>query len=430
MISPQAAVRGDEGMPLYIGDDSNIQDGVVLHALETVNDEGEEIPGRTYTVDKKKYAVHVGDRVSLAHQAHVHGPAKVGDDTFVGMQSFIFMADVGKNCVLEPWATVVGVTVPDGRYVAAGEVITDQAAADTLPTIEEGYKYKTTNAAVVHVNKELAHGYNALPEQEAMNIGTNPITPWNAESVLPTIDPTAYVHPQAVVIGASEIGQNVMISPQAAVRGDEGMPLYIGDDSNIQDGVVLHALETVNDECEEIPGRTYTVDKKKYAVYIGDRVSLAHQAHVHGPAKVGDDTFVGMQSFIFMADVGKNCVLEPWATVVGVTVPDGRYVAAGEVITDQAAADALPTIEEGYKYKTTNAAVVHVNEELAEGYNEIDVSAVPGASPTLEVAHETATSEAMTTQGTPGFGALAAVGAIGTIAAVALIKKRTDKKEE
>ncbi|MEA1865580.1 MAG: twin-arginine translocation signal domain-containing protein, partial [Euryarchaeota archaeon] len=52
----------------------------------------------------------------------------------------------------------------------------------------------------------------------------NPITPWNAESVLPTIDPTAYVHPQAVVIGASEIGQNVMISPQAAVRGDEGMP--------------------------------------------------------------------------------------------------------------------------------------------------------------------------------------------------------------
>ncbi|RZN40952.1 MAG: hypothetical protein EF813_03005, partial [Methanosarcinales archaeon] len=193
--------------------------------------------------------------------------------------------------------------------------------------------------------------------------------------------------------------------------------------------VVLHALETVDEAGEEIEGRTYVVNGKKYAVYVGDRVSLAHQAHVHGPAKVGDDTFVGMQSFIFMADIGKNCVLEPWATVVGVTVPDGRYVAAGDVITDQAAADALPTIEEGYKYKSTNAAVVHVNEELAEGYSEIDVSAVPGASPTLEFAHENTTSKEMMTQDTPGFGALAVVGAIGTIAAAALIKKGTDKKE-
>jgi len=305
--------------------------------------------------------------------------------------------------------------------VPAGDVITDQAAADALPTIEEGYKYKSTNAAVVHVNENLAHGYNALPEQEKANIGANPITPWNAESVMPTIDPTAYVHPQAVVIGASEIGKNVMISPQAAVRGDEGMPLHVGDDSNIQDGVILHALETVNDEGEEIEGRTYLVDGKKYAVYVGDRVSLAHQAHVHGPAKVGDDTFVGMQSFIFMADVGKNCVLEPWATVVGVTVPDGRYVPAGDVITDQAAADALPTIEEGYKYKSTNAAVVHVNENP-----EIEPSAVPGASPTVEVATPTAT---MMTKGTPGFGAIAAVGAIGTIAAAALYKGRGGKED-
>ncbi|RZN30857.1 MAG: twin-arginine translocation signal domain-containing protein, partial [Methanosarcinales archaeon] len=103
----------------------------------------------------------------------------------------------------------------------------------------------------------------------------NPVTPWNAESVLPTIDPTAYVHPQAVVIGASEIGKNVMISPQVAVRGDEGMPLHVGDDSNIQDGVVLHALETVDEAGEEIEGRTYVVNGKKYAVYVGDRVSLA-----------------------------------------------------------------------------------------------------------------------------------------------------------
>ena len=257
----------------------------------------------------------------------------------------------------------------------------------------------------------------------------NPVTPWNATSVMPEIDPTAYVHPQASVIGASHIGKNVMISPQAAVRGDEGMPIHVGDDTNIQDCVVIHALETVDSEGNEIAGRTYKVDGRKYAVYIGDRVSLAHQAHVHGPAKVGDDTFVGMQSFIFMADVGKNCVLEPWATVVGVTVPDGRYVPAGDVITDQAAADALPTIEEGYKYKNTNAAVVHVNEALAEGYHEIEPSAIPGASPIVEV-HGTATpTGTLLGEGTPGFGALAAVGALGAVAA-ALYRQRDDEEGE
>jgi len=101
-------------------------------------------------------------------------------------------------------------------------------------------------------------------------------------------------------------------------------------------------------------------------------------------------------------------------------------VPAGDVITDQAAADALPTIEEGYKYKSTNAAVVHVNEKLAEGYPEIEPSAVPGASPTVEVATPTAT---MMTKGTPGFGAIAAVGAIGTIAAAALYKGRGGKED-
>jgi len=35
MVSPMASIRGDEGMPVYIGNDSNVQDGVVIHGLET-----------------------------------------------------------------------------------------------------------------------------------------------------------------------------------------------------------------------------------------------------------------------------------------------------------------------------------------------------------------------------------------------------------
>ena len=60
----------------------------------------------------------------------------------------------------------------------------------------------------------------------------------------PVIDPTTYVHPLASVIGNVTLGKNIMVSPTAAIRGDEGQPIFIGDDSNVQDGVVLHGLET------------------------------------------------------------------------------------------------------------------------------------------------------------------------------------------
>jgi carbonic anhydrase len=110
------------------------------------------------------------------------------------------------------------------------------------------------------------------------------------------------------------------------------------------------------------------VGGRRYAVYIGRRVSLAHQAQVHGPAAVGDNTFVGMQALVFRAEVGDNCVLEPRALVMGVRIQAGRYVPAGAVVRTQAAADALPRIDESYPFAHLNEGVLHVNHELAEGY--------------------------------------------------------------
>jgi carbonic anhydrase/acetyltransferase-like protein (isoleucine patch superfamily) len=108
---------------------------------------------------------------------------------------------------------------------------------------------------------------------------------------------------------------------------------------------------------------------EKYAVYVGKRVSLAHQAQIHGPAKVGDDTFIGMQSLVFKAEVGSGCVVEPKSLLLGVKVADGRYVPAGSIIKSQADADALPEITEDYAFKSLNKGVVHVNVHLADGYN-------------------------------------------------------------
>ena len=198
-------------------------------------------------------------------------------------------------------------------------------------------------------------------------IGKNVVTDFSAQSLEPVIDPSCYVHPLAAVIGNVILGRNIMVSPCASVRGDEGQPLFIGDDSNVQDGVVIHALET------ELKGKAVEknlmeVDGKKYAVYVGSRVSLAHQVQIHGPAVVLDNTFVGMKSLVFRSFVGKNCVLEPASVLMGVKVADGRYVPAGSVIKTQADADNLPVITDDYPMKDLNAGVIHVNVNLARGY--------------------------------------------------------------
>lgn len=185
----------------------------------------------------------------------------------------------------------------------------------------------------------------------------------------PVIDETAYVHPLAAVIGNVTLGKNVMVSPCAAVRGDEGQPLFVDDDANVQDGVVIHALETEMNG-EPIEKNLMEVNGNKYAVYVGKRVSLAHQVQIHGPSVVMDDTFVGMKVLVFKSCIGKGCVIEPGAIVMGVSVADGRYVPAGSVIRSQQQADDLPVITEDYPFRTLNKGVVDVNTALAKGYLE------------------------------------------------------------
>ena len=183
----------------------------------------------------------------------------------------------------------------------------------------------------------------------------------------PVIGAGSYIHPLAAVIGNVILGNNVMVAPTACVRGDEGQPLHVGDDTNVQDGVVIHALETELDG-KPVEKNRVEVNGKKYAVYVGNRVSLAHQVQIHGPAVVMDDTFVGMKVLVFKSFVGRNCVVEPGVILMGVKVADGRYVPAGSIVKTQAEADALPVITDDYPMKSMNKGVLHVNKALAKGY--------------------------------------------------------------
>jgi carbonic anhydrase/acetyltransferase-like protein (isoleucine patch superfamily) len=175
------------------------------------------------------------------------------------------------------------------------------------------------------------------------------------------------------------IGKFVMVAPTAVCRGDEGTPIHVSDLSNMQDGVILHGLETTEKD-KNIDGRRYSAVGDKlmanssqyaegYSVFVGTNTNLAHDSMVHGPAWVGNNTFVGMDSIIFDAKVGNNVAIGISSTISnGVSIPHNKFVPPGSIILDQEEADALPLII-GSSYENTNKDVLHVNEQLAEGYN-------------------------------------------------------------
>jgi carbonic anhydrase len=213
----------------------------------------------------------------------------------------------------------------------------------------------------------------------SINIRPSIQTDFNPNATLPKISNTAFIDPFAVVIGDCEIGKLVMVASFAVCRGDEGTPIHIGDYSNMQEGVILHSLETTS-HGKNIDDRRYSAQgsllkandtsfETGFAIYVGDKVSLAHGVQIHGPAYIGNDTFVGMDSLIFNAKVGNKVAIGVSSTITdGVTIPDNKFVPPGSIITLQAQADALPN-RVGSPYEMINNGVLHVNQELAKGYN-------------------------------------------------------------
>lgn len=176
-------------------------------------------------------------------------------------------------------------------------------------------------------------------------IGKNPKTSWKTMSS-PVVDASCAVADTASIIGNATIGKHVNVAPGASIRSDEGERIVIGDESNVQDNVVIHCL-------------------KGGEVIIGKKVSLAHGAIIHGPAIIGDEAFIGFGTVVASSRIGNKAFVSHNATVLGVTVGDRRFVAPGTVVQCQEDADALPPVPEGLA--GFNDEVIEVNCALAEG---------------------------------------------------------------
>ena len=112
---------------------------------------------------------------------------------------------------------------------------------------------------------------------------------------VPSIDPTAYVHPDAVIIGSVTIGANSSIWPGAVLRGDDGA-IVIGARTSIQDGTVVHTTPfshtTVGDDC--VIG--HIVHLEACTIQSGSQVSsgaiVLHRVVVESGAIVGANSVV------------------------------------------------------------------------------------------------------------------------------------------
>ncbi|GAB4148030.1 MAG: ribulose bisphosphate carboxylase small subunit [Cyanobacteria bacterium J069] len=160
--------------------------------------------------------------------------------------------------------------------------------------------------------------------------------PWTQGASQPKIHETAYVHSFSTVAGDVQIGANVLISPGASIRAEEGAPFHIGQGSNVQDGAIVHGLPQ---------GRVLGDDQQPYSVWIGQNAVITHMALVHGPAYVGDRCFIGFRSTVFNARIGEGSIVMMHALIQDVEIPPGRYVPSGSVITTQQQADRLPEVQ-------------------------------------------------------------------------------------
>lgn len=125
--------------------------------------------------------------------------------------------------------------------------------------------------------------------------------------LVPLLAPDAWVAPSADLIGEVSLGARASVWFGAVLRGDN-TPLILGDETNFQDGAIGHSD----------PG---------FALSIGARVTVGHQAILHG-CSVSDDCLIGMGARILNgAVIETECIVG-----AGALITEGKHFKAGSLI--------------------------------------------------------------------------------------------------
>lgn len=130
------------------------------------------------------------------------------------------------------------------------------------------------------------------------------------KDIYPRIGDNCFLAENCTVVGDVTLGSNCSVWFNAVIRGDVNS-ISIGDNTNIQDGAVIHC--------------TY----QKAATHIGNNVSIGHNALVHG-CTLHDHVLVGMGAIVMdNAVVGEYCIIGAGAIVLENTICETGYIYAG-----------------------------------------------------------------------------------------------------
>jgi len=129
------------------------------------------------------------------------------------------------------------------------------------------------------------------------------------DGIVPVVDPTAYVHPSAVLIGDVIVGPDCYVGPCASLRGDFGR-LILERGSNVQDTCVMHGF----------PGTDTVVEEDGH---------IGHGAVLHG-CRIGKNALIGMNAVIMDGVIiGESSIVAASAFVKAGMIIPARSLAAG-----------------------------------------------------------------------------------------------------
>ena len=141
--------------------------------------------------------------------------------------------------------------------------------------------------------------------------------------IVPVIDPTAFVHETAVIIGDVTIGPGCYVGPGASLRGDMGC-ITIGRGSNIQDNCVAHCFPgadtTLGEDCHVGHGAVL------HGCTLGRNVLIGMNAVVMDGALIGDNSIVGAMAFVRAGDT-----ISPRTVVTGIPAMPRRQLSDEDV---------------------------------------------------------------------------------------------------
>ncbi len=167
---------------------------------------------------------------------------------------------------------------------------------------------------------------------------------------VPRIDATAFVAPDATIIGDVEIGARSGIWFKCVLRGDV-RSIRVGESTNIQDATIIH------------------VTRRRASTEIGNHVTIGHRAIIHG-CTIEDACFIGMA-----ATVMDEVVVESGAMVAaGALVTPRKRVGAGQ-LWGGAPAKYMRDLTEAEKAYMADAAAHYA--DLGEAYRRQIDEGVP-----------------------------------------------------